>query len=288
MPIDRTPYTQSTSRPTHRQPPPGLAAWLDQVDAAREPSIRVVDIDGVTCVIKRRQASVLQGLSYAVRYVRASVLAVGCRLFLGEFPSPTVLLQNGLAYEAERLRGMDAAGLRVPAIWAQAPGMLALEYVGVDIPGVLRKADPQTREQLARTIAQDLAAFHQAGFWHGGAQVRNLIWQEGEIWRIDFEENIGGALSLSLAQAYDVYQCISSITALRGLPDAQAAALGDVVLYAYLQANPDPAVRASLVRFARLFTRSSALLRPVFGRVPGRDIQGFFRTAHTLGLLLKS
>ena len=276
------------SRPNHHARPPGLDAWLLSVDATKEPSVRVIEIDGTRCVIKRRRASVLRGVSYVIRYIRASVLAVGCKVFLGEFPSPRVLLRNGLPYEAERLKVLDAANLRVPLIWAEAPGMLALEYVGDDMPGVLRRADPAARRTLARAIARDLAEFHQAGFSHGGAQVRNLICQNDAIWRIDFEENIGEALSLPLAQAYDVYQCIASITALRGIAGDAAQTLGDEVLRAYLHANDDAAVRLALGRFARLFGRASTLLRPLFGKLPGRDIQGFFRTAHTLGLLFKS
>ena len=77
-----------TQPPVHHNAPPGLRAWLDSVDASREPSVREVTIDGVRCVIKRRRPSLGGGLSYALRYTRALFLGLGCKLFLGEFPAP--------------------------------------------------------------------------------------------------------------------------------------------------------------------------------------------------------
>lgn len=77
-----------------------------------------------------------------------------------------------------------------------------------------------------------------------GAQVRNVTLRDGRLWRIDFEENIGGALSLPLAQAYDLYQTLASLVSLRKLPPEQASHLGKLVLDTYFAAHPDSEVRA--------------------------------------------
>lgn len=266
----------------HHRAPPGLQAWLDRVDAAREPSVREVEIDGVACVIKRRRPGVLRGLSYGVRYLRALGLAVGCKLFLGEFPRPGVLLRNGLGYEAERLRELASAGCRVPDVWADAPGLLVLEHVGDDFAHLIRHATPEQRRAWVRALAVDLAQFHEAGHCHGGAQLRNVTLRDGQLWRIDFEENIGGALSLPMAQAYDLYQLLSSLLGLRKLDDADPVALGQLLLDAYFETYPAPAVRARLRRLAGVICGSAKLLRPVGRHLPGRDIQGFFRVADAL------
>jgi len=268
--------------PKHHQAPSGLRAWLDSVDGAREPSVREVVIDGTDCVVKRRRRGVLQGASYLLRYARALVLAIGCKLFLGEFPRPGVLLRNGLAHEAERLRGLSQAGCRVPHVWWEAPGLLVLEHVGPDLAGLVRHADPAQRVQWVRALAADLATFHARGHWHGGAQIRNITLRDGELWRIDFEENVGGALSLPLAQAYDLFQLVSSLLGLRKLQDDNLRGLGKLMLDVYFETHPAPAVRARLQRLARVVCASAAVLRPVAGRLPGRDIQGFFRVADTL------
>jgi len=280
-----SPRAPRPSRPHHQQAPAGLTSWLASVDAASEPAVRLVEIDGVTCVIKRRRPSFARGVSYAVRYVRAAMLGAGCKLVLGEWPAPGVLVHNGLAHEAARLRMLDQANWRVPLVWSFKPGELVLEYVGDDMPGVLRRASPEQQQVMVDAMAVELAAFHAQALWHGGAQVRNLTWYRGEIWRIDFEENIGAALSLPLAQAYDVYQCLSSLVALRGLSEATAQSLGARFLQGYLDANDDAAVRAGLTRMAQSICAASRVIRPVLGWVPGRDVQGFFRVADTLRLL---
>ena len=264
-----------TQPPVHHNAPPGLRAWLDSVDASREPSVREVTIDGVRCVIKRRRPSLGGGLSYALRYTRALFLGLGCKLFLGEFPRPGVVLRNGLEHEAERLSALLQAGCRVPEVWWRERGLLVLEYVGEDLADLIRNEDSTTRLWLARAAAADLAAFHARGLWHGGAQIRNITLREGELWRIDFEENIGSALSRPLTQAYDLFQMLASITSLRTLPDDVGRSLGKLALDVYFEHHPDAEVKKCLRRLARVLRVIAAPLRPLLGRLPSRDVQGF-------------
>ena len=275
-----------THPPVHHNAPPGLRAWLESVDASLEPSVREVEIDGVRCIVKRRRPGILQSLSYVVRYARALFLAVGCKVFLGEFPRPSVLLRNGLVHEGQRLAQLQQAGCRVPEVWWQEQGLLVLEFVGYDLAYLIRKEDSTSRLWLARAAAVDLAAFHARGMWHGGAQIRNVTLRDGEIWRIDFEENIGATLSRPLAQAYDLFQLLASIVSLRSLSDADARPLGKLALDVYLESNADPEVRARLKRLARVLCGIAMPLRPVLSRFPSRDIQGFFRVADILQPLL--
>jgi tRNA A-37 threonylcarbamoyl transferase component Bud32 len=275
-----------TQPPVPRNAPPGLRAWLDSVDAQREPSVRDVRIDGVRCIVKRRRPSFGRGVSYALRYVRALFLGLGCKVFLGEFPRPGVLLRNGLTHEAQRLSMLLEAGCRVPEVWWQEQGLLVLEYVGDDLADLIRNEDATSQLWLTRAAAADLAAFHARGMWHGGAQIRNVTLRDGELWRIDFEENIGATLSRPLAQAYDLFQMLSSLVSLRKLPDDVAVTLGKLALDVYLESNPDTVVKARMKRLARVLCGVAAPLRPLLRRLPSRDIQGFFRVADILQPLL--
>ncbi|KAK78386.1 hypothetical protein L499_A0430 [Bordetella holmesii CDC-H635-BH] len=277
-----------TQTPLHHQAPAGLQAWLDGPEAAAVKSVKEVVIDGERCVIKRREAGLGRGLSYVLRYLRALLLAVGCKLALGEFPRPSVLLRNGLAYEAERLRHLLLAGCRVPAVWWQQPGLVVLEHVGDDLPFFLRRAEYDERLGLVRMLAADLAAFHMRGFWHGGAQVRNVTLREdGQLWRIDFEENIGAALSLPMAQAYDLFQTLSSVVSLSKIPREQVPIIGKLILETYFEANPDPAVRAALKRLARVVCGLAGILKPLAGKLPWRDVRTFFQVSDTLRSVLQ-
>jgi tRNA A-37 threonylcarbamoyl transferase component Bud32 len=275
-----------TPPPVHHNAPPGLRAWLDSVDAEREPSVRDVTIDGVRCIIKRRRPSLASGVSYVLRYARALFLGLGCKLFLGEFPRPGILLRNGLEHEARRLKQLLQAGCRVPEVWWQEEGLLVLEFVGEDLADLIRNEDTTSRLWLTRAAATDLAAFHARGLWHGGAQIRNITLQDGELWRIDFEENIGSTLSRPLAQAYDLFQMLASLVSLRKLPDDVGRALGKLALDVYFECNPDPEVKARLRRLTRVLSFIATPLRPLLGRLPSRDVQGFFRVADILQPLL--
>lgn len=276
-----------TQSPLHQNAPPGLRAWLESAEAARVKSVKEVTIDGVRCVVKRRRPSVMRGLSYVLRYLRAFLLGLGCKILLGEFPRPGVLLRNGLEYEAQRLRRLLQTGCRVPEVWWQEPGTVVLEYVGESLPPLLRQADTAERLRLTRMLAADLAAFHVRGLWHGGAQVRNVTMRDGLLWRIDFEENIGGALSLPLAQAYDLYQTLNSVIALGRIPDADRPVMGKLILETYFDVNPDPAVRAALNRLARIICGLARVLQPLAGKIPGSDVRAFFRVADTLRSFLR-
>ncbi len=262
-----------------------LSAWL--LKHQGEPAgVQILDIAGRRIVIKRRRDTLKTRLIYCLRYLRSSTLAWLCLLTLGELPSARVLLRNGLDDEAQRLVQLRVAGCRVPLILRHAPGVLVLEYVGQDMPYLLRTALQENRLDLVAKVARDLAVFHQAGFVHGGAQLRNVMSENGVLTRIDFEENIGEALSHPVGQAYDVYQMISSMAGLRGheFSPHDRQALCDRLMSAYLQANPDPLVARELSRMARPLGLLHQSLGWLLKRLPGRDVQGFVHVANTFRL----
>ena len=264
-----------------------LALWIVS-HAGDRPGVRVIDVAGRRCVVKRRHNTIWTRSTFFFRYLRSSISAIACLFTLREFPSVRVLLRNGLDDEAERLRQLRAAGCRVPAILHHEPGVLVLEYVGQDLPYLIRIGTPSERLHWMAAAAADLAQFHAAGFVHGGAQLRNLMWADGVLSRIDFEENIGAALSLPLGQAYDVYQMISSMAGLRGheFNRVNRQELCDALLRAYLEANPDPAVRLQLRRMARALARVRRQLGWLLARAPGRDLQGVVHVADALAVMI--
>jgi len=244
---------------------------------------------GRSCVVKRHRATWFLPLVTGLKYVRVVLLSGLCWLLMGERPSPQRLLKNTLQDEAQRLVRLKKAGSSVPNVWYQAPDLLVLEYVGQDMPYLIRIATPEGRQALMDTAAQELAYFHRAGFVHGGAQLRNLMIQDdGTATRIDFEENIGEGLSLPLAQAYDVFQLVSSMAGLRGheFSLAERQALCHQLLVAYLRANPDPMVHAQLTAIEKKFAAVKKYLGWLLKVIPGRDVQGFLYVTNTLRVSL--
>ena len=266
-----------------------LDTWL-RLHADDAAGISFVEFAGYPCVVKRHRAKWFSPLNAALKVVRVVMLSWLCGLLMNERPSPKRLLKNTLNDEADRLVRLKAAGSSVPNVWYRAPNLLVLEYVGQDMPYLIRMATPEGRLGLMSRAAQELANFHRAGFVHGGAQLRNLmVSDDGTATRIDFEENIGEALSLPLAQAYDVFQMVSSMAGLRGhefgLNERQM--LCHQLLAGYLGANPDPMVRAQLISIEKHFAAIKKYLGWCLKSIPGRDIQGFLYVANTLRLSLR-
>ena len=266
-----------------------LEQWL-LLHADDPTGVSFVEFAGHSCVVKRYRAKWFSPLIAGLKFAKVVVLSWLCWLLMGERPSPQHLLKNNLQDEAQRLVRLKDAGSSVPKVWYHAPEILVLEYVGQDMPYLIRMATPEGRLGLMSRAAQELANFHRAGFVHGGAQLRNLmVSDDGTATRIDFEENIGEALSLPLAQAYDVFQMVSSMAGLRGhefsLNERQT--LCHQLLAAYLGANPDPLVRAQLTSIEKKFAAIKKYLGWCLKSIPGRDIQGFLYVTNTLRLSLR-
>ncbi len=266
-----------------------LEQWL-LLHADDPTGVSFVEFAGHSCVVKRYRAKWFSPLIAGLKFAKVVVLSWLCWLLMGERPLPQRLLKNNLQDEAQRLVRLKDAGSSVPKVWYHAPEILVLEYVGQDMPYLIRMATPEGRLGLMSRAAQELANFHRAGFVHGGAQLRNLmVSDDGTATRIDFEENIGEALSLPLAQAYDVFQMVSSMAGLRGhefsLNERQT--LCHQLLAAYLGANPDPLVRAQLISIEKKFAVIKKYLGWCLKSIPGRDIQGFLYVTNTLRLSLR-
>ena len=260
-----------------------MRVWLAQ-HAQAGSGVWVTEIDGVPCVVKRRRESFTTRLIYVLRFIRSWTLSLFCWLAFGEHPAAKVLLRNSLRDETKRLKILHHAGCHVPAILYEEPELLVLEYVGQGVPFLVRRSTPAQRLIWMDRCATDLAHFHQAGFVHGGAQLRNLMYLNARITRVDFEENIGEAMSRPLGQAYDVYQMLSSMAGLRGhelTPHARQI-LCDRLLATYIEANPDPLVIKQLARMGRSFGQIKTYLGWLIRPLRWRDVQGFLYVTHTL------
>jgi len=262
-----------------------MQSWL-ALHSSGSNGVHMAEFGGRECVIKIRRPSALGSISYFIRYLRASLISLLCWWGFKERPSPRVLLRNSVEAESERLLALHTHGYPAPEVLYHAPGVLVLAFVGENLPTEIRKSSLQQRLAWMDLASIDLAKFHQAGFVHGGAQLRNLMVLEGHLTRIDYEENISEALSISLGQAYDVYQMISSMAGLRGeqFSESERRLLCARLLSTYLIANPDPGVRRQIMRLGQLFAAVEGYIGWLLRRLPGRDVRGFLYVTDTLRL----
>lgn len=155
---------------------------------------------------------------------------------------------NGMDFEARRLQSLAAAGVRVPRVALVTPEFFVLEFCGTVVATLLEKWTADTwRGELSR-LATELGEFHKAGQWHGGAQIKNITQQDGLSYRIDFEENFGEFLPLTVAQAADLVLFLNSISLAGPVDEAESRRLLPELLGRYFTANPAPEIKQVIHR----------------------------------------
>lgn len=118
-----------------------------------------------------------------------------------------------LPVEVQRLEEMRAAGQIVPDVLAACEDVFVTAYAGQTLASIIgEEPSREMRHGLLAHAARDLARFHANGFWHGAAQIRNVVVSpEGKLGRIDFETSLDRHLPLPLLQAFDAALLFSSI-----------------------------------------------------------------------------
>lgn len=243
--------------------------------AASPERVRVIEHGGARYVAKRladRPRSLWQALflRWLVKRVTGQPL-----------PMRSLLLTDAAAsvgYEARRLAALAQAGVAVPRVLHQAADHLLLEHCGETLATLLERWPLDTgRAEMAR-LATELGAFHRAGHWHGAAQIKNLTRQHGLTWRIDFEEDFGELGPLPAVQALDLVLFLNSVSLAGPIVEAEARLLLPQLVAAYFAANPDPQVRAAMVRAMPWGTALARLAAPFRGfKSNGRPRKGAAR-----------
>lgn len=242
--------------PTHKlilnAPQPSLEAAARTALAGGQSRARLFEHNGQRYVVKRL-ADQSRGLMQ-ILFMRWLVK----RITGQPLPLRTLALNQaagGMDYEAKRLIDLAAKGVRVPQVALVMPEFFVLDYCGTVIATLLESWEADTwRRELVRQ-AQELGEFHAAGHWHGGAQIKNVTLQDGQAYRIDFEENFGEYLPLAASQAADLVLFLNSISLAGPIHEAEARTLLPRLLDAYFAAHPAPEVKAVIRRTAPMFQR---------------------------------
>ncbi|HBE76305.1 MAG TPA: hypothetical protein DDW65_00760 [Firmicutes bacterium] len=97
--------------------------------------------------------------------------------------------ENVIIHETEKLFELQQLGIHVPKVYSYSEHYLIIEDCGPDLPKLIRSEPEQTQYYLEMAI-RELAKLHRKGQCHGGAQIRNFTLKDGQIYLIDFEEDI--------------------------------------------------------------------------------------------------
>ena len=169
---------------------------------------------------------------------------------------------GSMEFEANRLKSFTAAGVRVPRVALVTPGYFVLDYCGTVAATLLEKwSADEWRAELPR-LARELGEFHQAGHWHGGAQIKNVTIMKGLSYRIDFEENFGEFLPLTVTQSADLALFLNSVSLAGPIVESEARQLLPKLLDSYFTANPNPEIKQVIARALPLLKTLAGLARP--------------------------
>lgn len=185
---------------------------------------------------------------------------------------------SGLDYEARRLASLAQAGVHVPRVVHQAADFLLMEHCGETLAALLEGWPLATACAEMERLAVDLGAFHRAGHWHGAAQIKNLTRRDGRTYRIDFEEDFGEFGPLPATQALDLVLFLNSVSLVGPIAEAEARQLLPRLVSIYIEANPDPQVRAVMLRAMPWGAALARLASPFRGlKSKGRPRKGAAR-----------
>lgn len=172
--------------------------------------------------------------------------------------------RSEIIHEAQKLKLLKQLGVNVPTVLECNEEYLIIEDCGQSLVEIL-KEDPQNSQDYLDKAISSLAILHQAHQCHGGAQIRNFTINHGEIYMIDFEEDIPHEYFHGIAFR-DLILFMMSIPACV-LPNCSISRL--VKLY---EEHSQIMVRKRLNKFARRLNFLKFLSKKPFSKWVGKDV----------------
>jgi tRNA A-37 threonylcarbamoyl transferase component Bud32 len=183
------------------------------------------------------------------------------------------------AIEVGRLRALAAAGAPVPQVLHVAESWFALSYLGARSVDQLLRHDAENGRRYWEDGLQAIRDLHRLGQNASQCFARNMMWHEGKVSFIDFEDDPASVMPLASAQARDWLLFLHS-TAFT-LQFADNAEYATRFLH-YLRQD-DAKIRQEVEKAAHTFGWLRFLPRQ---RKPwGRDVMSAQRAADILHLL---
>ena len=254
----------------HPEAPAGLAS---AVHAALQASpARILRLEQPIAAIIKRQAPVARGR------LQSALVAVLLRVLVGRWPDWSALRLEGnreqVEHEVNRLQQLQREGLNVAPVLMRGDGWFVMRHTGEHAEEFLERQGREALQPWLDRIAADLGQWHRQGQWHGAGQLRNVtIDAQGQLTRIDFEEQLEGLAPLALLQFNDwllMRHAAARFLLRLGVPGAQIASLLASQETAYRKGRGLVALPPDWQRPLRWLMRAAWLLQRLGPRA-GRD-----------------
>jgi tRNA A-37 threonylcarbamoyl transferase component Bud32 len=234
---------------------------------------QVLQLDDRKIVVKQPEAP-LKHWGYPVLNALAQLLG---QPMLRAVPAPGGQAAQGI--EVARLRALAAAGVSVPEVLHVSERWFALSYLGARSVDQLLRHDAQNGQRYWEDALQAIRELHRLGQTASQCFARNLIWHEGKVSFIDFEDDPINVMPLASAQARDWLLFLHSTAFTLNFATNEEYALR----FMHYLRQDDATVRQQVEKAAHTFGWLRFL--PKQRKPWGRDVMSAQRAADILHLL---
>jgi tRNA A-37 threonylcarbamoyl transferase component Bud32 len=176
---------------------PDQVHFIEAQLAQKPGRTRVLELEGTSIVIKEPEPPI-KHWGYPVLNLLANLLR---QPMLRAVPAPGG--SKAQTIEIMRLRALDAAGVSVPKVLHLTRGWFALSYIGDHTVDQKLRHDSKNGQQYWEGGLGAILTLHKLGQTASQCFARNMIWNDGKISFIDFEDDPVTAMPLVSAQARD-------------------------------------------------------------------------------------
>lgn len=195
------------------------------------------------------------------------LLSLFSKLLNNNFFKPTVVTdpKASLAYEAKRLKELKVNGIPVPDVLLVGEDYIVLEDTGRVLSEIFNDSSLslQEKEKIMVQLSSALASMHNKGFYHSRPAMRDITYKEGQIFFMDFEENLERNLTTKEAIIRDGFLYVHTLY--RKLDNPEIILLGLKSYQNSLRAD----LWENLIKEGKRYRITYALLRllhPVLGK----------------------
>lgn len=238
--------------------------------AIRTGRTHLLELNGAPIIVKQLEPA-LKHCGYRVLDMLAKILG---QPMLRAVPAPGGTEAQRI--EVMRLQSLKATGASVPEVLHVTPNWFALSFLGAtSLDYMLREHEDIGQRRYWESGLNAIHALHRSGLNASQCFARNMIWHDGKVSFIDFEDDPTKSMSLCSAQARDwVLYMYSTAYILQMSPEHITT-----IFLRYLQKD-QPAVLHEVLRAARTFGWLRILPRK---RKPwGRDVVAAQAAANVL------
>ena len=180
--------------------------------------------------------------------------------------------RTALHHESEKLRRLRKKGIPVPTVLLVSDEFFVMEDTGESFNSAIKNDRLQPTAENYGLLFRHLGELHRTGEYHGGSQIRNFTYREGQVSLIDFEENFAENISLETLQFRDLFLLLFSLAKDRHPLDY--AAMADL----YAETSGNNWAREHLRRLAeKTAPLEKVIAFPPLWRILDKDTKATYR-----------